>query len=207
MDSSLVALLTHLAQFFGGSLGWAIVALSLGIRVALLPLTLRLARRARRNQEIARALQPEIDALKRRFEKKPGRFLAELRALYRRHQYSPLDLPALLGSFAQLPVFALLYRAIGASLAAGGPFYWIRTLAAPDVVLNFLVLLLTGAAACYMPGQAEGARAALVAIQVLVTLLIVWQLAAGYGLYWASSSAVSLLQSLWLRREYARQTA
>lgn len=197
---------THLAQLFGGSLGSAIVALSLSIRVALLPLTVRLSRRRLRNQELARMLQPEIDELKQRFEKKPKRFLTELQALYRRHNYSPLDLPALLGSFVQLPIFALLYRAIGASLTSGGAFYWIRTLGSPDIVLNFLILLLTGAAAYYMPGAAENARATFVAIQVLATLVIVWKLAAGYGLYWASSSAVGLFQSLWLRRACARRT-
>ena len=61
MHDLLAATLTYLVQLFGGSLGYAIVALSLGIRVALLPLTIPLARRALRNQAIARALQPEID--------------------------------------------------------------------------------------------------------------------------------------------------
>lgn len=40
----------------------------------------------------------------------------------------------------------------------------------------------------------------MVFIQIAVTALIAWKLAAGLGLYWAASSAVGLGQSLWLRR-------
>src|SRR3954451_12548006 len=108
MNDLIIGLLVSLSHGFGGSLGWAIITLSMGIRVALLPLTIQLARRARRNQEIMRILQPEIEQLKKRFEKKPERFLAELRELYRKHDCSPFDLPILAGSFIQLPVFGIL---------------------------------------------------------------------------------------------------
>ena len=60
MNDSIVALLTYLTQSLG-SLGCAIITLSLGIRISLLPLTIKLARRAQRNQEMMRVLQPEIE--------------------------------------------------------------------------------------------------------------------------------------------------
>src|SRR5215212_11205386 len=127
MHDSILALLAYLAQQFGGSTGWAIVALSLGIRVALLPLTIRLSRRAMRGQAMVRRLQPELEQLKKTFEKTPERLLEETMKLYRKHGYSPFDLPAMIGMFAQLPIFAMLYRAIGATLASGERFYWIRS--------------------------------------------------------------------------------
>ena len=43
---ALEALLFILTQAFGGNLAWAIVAFSLSVRVALLPLTYRIAREA-----------------------------------------------------------------------------------------------------------------------------------------------------------------
>ena len=65
MNDLIIGLITSLSHTFGGNLGCAIIVLSLGIRVALLPLTIKLARRARRNQEIIRTLQPEIEQLKK----------------------------------------------------------------------------------------------------------------------------------------------
>jgi YidC/Oxa1 family membrane protein insertase len=199
MHNLLVATLAYLVQLFGGNLGYAIVALSLGIRVALLPLTIALARRAQRNQEILRALQPEIEELKRRFAKKPDRMWQEVSRLYRKHHYSPLDLPALAGAFAQLPVFGMLYSTIRGALTANSAFLWIRSLAAPDFLLTLAILGLTGLSAWLMPNASGNARMTMIFIQLAVTSLIVWKLAAGLGLYWASSGLVGLMQTLWLR--------
>ena len=133
MNDMIIALLASLSHSFGGSLGWAIVVLSLGIRVALLPLTISLARRARRNQEIMQRLQPEIDRLRQRYEKRPERLFEEMRKLYRQHDCSPFDIPMLVGSFIQLPIFGMLYSSIRNSLTTSGTFLWIRSLASPDV--------------------------------------------------------------------------
>lgn len=199
MNDAIVDLLGFLTQCFGGSLGLAIVTLSFGVRFALLPLSVQLARRARRNQEILRALQPEIEQLKKRFEKKPERLFAEMRELYRKHHYNPFDIPAMLAGFIQLPVFAILYRSIRSALASHSAFLWIKNLAAPDVFLTLAILFVTGLSAYLMPSASEQARYVLITIQVAVTCLIVWKLAAGLALYWVSSGTVNLFQTLWLR--------
>ncbi|HTO04712.1 MAG TPA: YidC/Oxa1 family membrane protein insertase [Opitutus sp.] len=204
MHDPILALIVYLAHQFGGSTGWAIVTLSVGIRVALLPLTIRLSRRAMRGQKIVRKLQPEVEQLKKKFEKKPERLFEETMKLYREHGYSPFDLPAMIGMFVQFPIFAMLYRAIGAALVSGERFYWIRNLASPDGWLTIVVVLLTAAGAYFVPNMSEGTRALMIAMQVGITLIIVWKLAAGYGLYWVSSSAIGLLQTLWLRG-YSKQ--
>ncbi len=203
MNDMIIVLLAALAHSFGGSLGCAIITLSLGIRVALLPLTLRLARRARRNQEIMRALQPEMEQLKKRFAKKPERLFGEMQNLYRKNDCSPFDLPTLVGSFIQLPIFGMLYGSIRASLASNSAFLWIKNLASPDALLTLAILALTGLTAYLMPSTSAQLRNTLIVIQMLVTLLIVWKLAAGLGLYWMSSSLVGVFQTLWLRHRYS----
>ena len=199
MNDMIIALLATLSHSFGGSLGCAIIVLSLGIRVALLPLTIKLARRAQRNQEIMRRLQPEIEELKKRFEKKPERFFAEMRKLYQKHDCSPFDLPTLAGSLVQLPIFAILYNSIRSSLSSSSAFLWIKNLASPDFGLTLVILFLTGLGTYLMPSASEQMKNTMIAVQVIITFLIVWKLAAGLGLYWASSSLVSLFQTLWLR--------
>jgi len=199
MPNLLAATLAYLVQVFGGSLGYAIVALSLGIRVALLPLTIKLARRSLRRQALVRALQPEIEELKRQFQKDPQRLFDEMAKLYRKHHYSPFDLPTLVGGFIQLPIFGLLYTTIRRALAADKAFLWIRDLASPDMALTLVILSLTAMSAYWMPNASENARTTIIVIQLLVTSLFVWKLAAGLGLYWASSNLVGLFQTLWLR--------
>ena len=202
MNDMIIVLLAALAHSFGGSLGCAIITLSLGIRVALLPLTLRLARRARRNQEIMRALQPEIDQLKKRFAKKPERVFEEMQKLYRKHNCNPFDLPTLVGSFIQLPIFGILYGSIRASLTSNSAFLWIKNLASSDALLTLAILTLTGLTAYLMPSNSAHMRNTLIAFQLIVTFLIIGKLAAGLGLYWMSSSLVGLFQTLWLRHRY-----
>jgi YidC/Oxa1 family membrane protein insertase len=199
MNDTIVALLAYLTQSFGGSLGWAIITLSLGIRVALLPLTMKLARRAQRNQEIMRALQPEMERLKKRFEQKPERLLEEMHRLYRKHGCSLFDVRILAGSLVQLPIFGMLYRSIRLSLTSSSAFLWIRNLASPDFYLTLLILFVTGLSVYLMPSASEQIRIKLIAVQVVVTFLIVWKLAAGLSLYWLSSSAVGVFQTVWLR--------
>jgi len=207
MSNILPPLLVHLAQCFGGSLGWAIVTLSLCIRVALLPLTFRLSRRMIKNQRIMRTMKPELEELKKRLEKKPEQMFSEMQKIYKKHGYTPFDLPALLGSFVQLPIFAFLYRAIREAISSGGPFLWIRSIASPDAALVFIILALTGTAAYVMPNGSESAKSTIVLIQVAMTCFIVWKLAAGLGLYWAASSFISLGQNLWIRSRMSRNEA
>jgi YidC/Oxa1 family membrane protein insertase len=200
MNEMLVALLTSLSHSFGGSPGCAIIVFSLGIRVALLPLTIRLARRARRNQEMMRKLQPEIERLKARFEKNPEKLFEEMGKLYRKHDCNPFDLPTLAGSLIQLPIFGMVYAAIRSSLVSGSAFLWIRNLAAPNLWLTVIILAVTGLSAGLMSSASGSTRYVLVAVQMIITFLIVWKLAAGLALYWASSSLVGLSQTLWIRR-------
>jgi YidC/Oxa1 family membrane protein insertase len=199
MNDLISALIANLSQWFGGNLGGAIIVLSLGIRVALLPLTIRLARRARRNQEIIKSLQPEIEQLKKKFEKKPERLFGEMRLLYKKHDCRLFDIPVMLGTVIQLPIFGILYSSIRTSLNAGGAFAWIKNLAVPDFYLTLVIAFLTGLSVYLMPSASEQMRNGLVVFQVVVTLLLVWKLAAGLGLYWASSSLVGIFQTLWLR--------
>ena len=72
LDWSLVvdgvrALVFAAAHLFGNSVGSGILAVSVLVRLALLPLTLRTARRAMEHQARVAALQPELTRLKKKF--------------------------------------------------------------------------------------------------------------------------------------------
>lgn len=194
------AILFALAQAYGGNLGLAIITLSLSVRLALLPFTLRLARRAQARQAMFVALQPEIRRLRARYDSNPPRLNAELHKLFRRHGYNPVDSGGLLGGVAQLPVGAGLYTAISRGLGEGGRFLWIQNLARPDAILALLTGVLTYLASILSPDVPQQARVVATLIPTLLTVYFVWNLASGVGLYWATSTAVGVLQSALVRR-------
>ncbi len=196
----LVMVLVTLSQAYGGNLGLAIITLSLVVRLALLPITLRSARRARERQARLKALEPEIEQLRRRYRSNPERLSQEMAKVYSRHGVRLSDRAGILGGLVQLPVFAGLYSAISHGIAAGGRFLWIGNLAQPDWVITIIIGVLTFAASAFNPDLPRNMRYLYTALPALLTVFLVWQFAAGLGLYWATSSSVSLLQTIMLRR-------
>lgn len=199
------AALFAISHLYGDSLGGAILTLSLVARLALLPLTLRLARRARAMQALFARMQPELERLRARHARRPEVLARETQRLFERRGYRPVGRQELLGTLVQMPVFGGLYSAVSQGLGAGGRFLWVANLARPDAIIIAIALALAGAAAAASANAgAPGGRAAVVAsvcVSVLVTALFVTRLAAGLGLYWVASGAVGLAQSLIVRRE------
>lgn len=194
----LVVALFALAQASGG-LGLAIVMFSLSVRLALLPLTLRMARRAQERQMKLLALEPMIKQLRARYRSNPQRLQTELLKLYRRHGYSPTDLRSLRDSLIQLPIVAGLYTAIKRGLGAGGQFFWISNLARPDALLALLVGTLVYFGATRNPGLPQQTRFLLALIPALLSVYAAFSVASGVSLYFAASAAVGVLETALVR--------
>jgi YidC/Oxa1 family membrane protein insertase len=93
----------------------AIIAVTLAVRLALLPLSYY----AMRGQAAQALLAPRVAELRRRYARQPDRLQRELAALYQAQTGSLLAgcLPLL----AQLPVFSVLYRLFLSPSIAGQP--------------------------------------------------------------------------------------
>jgi YidC/Oxa1 family membrane protein insertase len=148
---------TAIRPLLGAESAWfAILLLTVLVRVALLPLAIVQARGARAQL----ALQPEIAALRRRYPKRPEQLQAALRDLYRERGVSPL--PGCLPLILQLPVMWVVYRVVRAS-AFGGAFFGVplgtALVAAPPPVLLALlgVLAVTAVLSTLRSGRAASA--------------------------------------------------
>ena len=204
MNEILASVMSHLATLFDGNMGWAILALALTARLALLPLTLGLARKMLANQQKIKTLQPQVDAIKQRFAADPKKMLAAMSALYKENGAHIIDRSSIVGMLVQMPVFGLLYKAISNASLGAGPFLWMKSLASPSVAVTGIVLLLTAIAAYYFPSAGAGTATMMIVVQVLLTALILWKLSAGVGLYWVASSFVSAVQPFVLRHDRRR---
>ncbi len=198
--NNLQVLLALLTQIYEGNLGFAIITLSGAVRFALLPLTLWIARRAQLRQRILQALQPQLERLKARHANNPDRLARETFKLYKNNGIGFVDLKSIGGSVLQMPVMLALYSAIKKGLGVGKKFFWIRDLARPDFILGLLVAALTLIMTLVAPSLQSQTRFIMLLIPAIVTLVIVSQLSAGVGLYWAASNAVGLIQSALLHR-------
>ena len=200
------ATILGVAQVCNGSVGAAVILVSFAIRLALLPLTLRLARRAREHQRRLRELQPELERVQRRYAKDPAPLWRKTAAVYRRHGVKPVDGRGMLGGLAQAPLFIALYSALRRGLGEGR-FLWIPNTSLANSVLTVLVALLTGLSMLSSPSP-ESARNAQIVTAVLITATPLWFLGSTSALFALSTGAgslVGILQGWILRRDEHRR--
>jgi len=203
---ALVALLIALTQASGGQLGLGIIAFTVLVRIVMAPLAWAQLRSARANKDALRELQPDLEALKRRYAKDPRRLQAEMLKLQRERGINPALGCAL--SLAQLPVGIGLWYALrqGISrLAKSARFLWIPDLSRPDpwLILPLLAGLTTWLLQRLSPGNPEAQAQTGALLQIVLPLLVTlmaWKLAAGLSLYWATGN----LFDLGLRYAFAR---
>ncbi len=98
----------------GHEIGWAIVALTILVKLVLYPFSVTQIKQQRAMQE----LQPKIDEIRERLKGDQEAQGRELMALYSREKVNPAAscLPLLI----QLPIFIGLYQALSRGLNAGG---------------------------------------------------------------------------------------
>ena len=77
------------------------------------------------------------------------------------------------------------------------------TRARPDIGLALVVTALTYVVALLSPQIGSQARWIVIGMPVVMTLVFLMRMSAGYGLYWGTSIIVGGVQSLMLRRHAA----
>jgi len=126
----LQTLLHMLAVDWGLGAGLAVIALTLAVRAALMPLTWSLACRSIARQAKISSLEPQLRAIRERHPDDPRAQMLETVELYRRHGLNVADGKGMLGSLVQLPVIYGLYQALRGGMSSAA-FLWIRDLARP----------------------------------------------------------------------------
>jgi YidC/Oxa1 family membrane protein insertase len=122
-----------------GNMGWAIIGLTLTIKLVLFPL----AYKSYVSMSKMKLLQPEMEKIKERSGDDRMKFQQEVMALYKKEKVNPASgcLPILL----QIPIFFSLYKVIFVTIELRhAPFIgWIKDLSAPDPtsILNLFGLL------------------------------------------------------------------
>ena len=194
------AALFSLSVVFGGNMGMAIAFVSVTFRVALLPLTLRMAHRSVETQAALRKLEPQLSGLRKKYKDDPGRIWKGTARLHRKHGIRLLDGTRFATLVVQFPLFLGVFAAVRRGLTTAGQFLWIKDLTKPDMALAFICAALTGLSAAMGANVSEQQRFATPVIPVGLTLLFLLRMASGIAIYTFASGWVGFLQSFLVRR-------
>lgn len=202
---TLDAALALLAANFGLSEALTIILLTLMVRLSLLPVSLTSACRMQRNKEAMERVKPQLETLRQTLQDQPRELATQTLALYREHGIVFMDKLSLLNLVSQsvfgIGIFQSLSRTVFQS-----KFLWIASLAKPDLWLTVLVTVLMLLGMALMPGATHDTSMLLMlAVPVVVSVVAVAALPSALGIYWATSNAVTLLQTLALRGLLARR--
>ena len=195
--------------------GWAIVVLTLLVRVVLLPLSRKSQQSMRKMSE----LQPRMKEINEKYKDEPQKRQAETMRLYAENHVNPLSscLPMLI----QLPVFIALFTVLRSSVELRfAPWLWVADLSAPEGLfkewfpfggLNILPVAMAATMtlqSLLTPSAGDPKQQRMMAVMMPVMMLFMfYSMPAALCLYWSVSQALAILGLWWARRGGARAPA
>ncbi len=193
--------------------GWAIVLLTILIRIILFPLGQVGFKSMRQMQKIA----PKINELKEKYKNDKERLYKETTNLYRTYKINPLGgcLPILL----QIPIFIALYEVLLSAIELRqAPFlWWIKDLSVPDSIgtinlmgfqLGIHILPLIMGVTMFLqqlltPTTADQTQAKMLLwIMPIMLTVLFWGFPAGLVLYWTVNNIFSIGQQYYILKKY-----
>lgn len=183
-----------------GNWGWAIIMLTVLVKLLTLPLT----QKQYKSMAGMKKIQPKMKALQEKYKDDKLKLQQEMMALYKAHNVNPLAgcLPIVL----MMPIYIALYRTIYSSVELyqadlGG---WIHDLSQPD---PFYILPIALGAMMFIQSKLSptaGDQAQQKIIMYLMpgifTLMMLF-LPAGLVLYIAANTIMGLIQQYWLLKK------
>lgn len=200
---AILSVMIFLEQFIP-NYGLVILVLSALVKVVFHPLTAVSMRSMRAMQKV----QPEIERLRKKYEKDPQKMNQAVFDLYKQHKVNPVGgcLPLII----QMPVLFALYQVFLHALELRqAPFVgWINDLSAPDQLfavfgfpIRVLPLIMYGSAVLQQRMTPTDPRQVMTMHLMNVFLLVIfYNLPSGLVLYWTVTNLLTALQQYLVNR-------
>ncbi|KOS63333.1 membrane protein insertase YidC [Lysinibacillus agricola] len=205
-----------LLEFFGntifsGSYGLAIIAITVLIRLVLMPIMLKNYRQQQTMKTKMDAFKPEMEAVQKKMKEAKTKeeqmqHQQEMMALYQKHGINPLNMGCL-PMLIQMPIIMGLYFSILYSAdVKSHEFLWF-SLGSPDIVMTIiagLVYLVQARVSLWtVPEQQKAQMKMFIYISPIMIVFISMSSMAALPLYWSVSGALLILQTYIGRRYYS----
>lgn len=195
-----------LSKFYAmvGNWGWAIVLLTILIRLILSPLTYK----AMVSMNKLKDLAPKMQEIREKYKNDPQKMQAQVMDLYRKHGANPMGgcLPMLL----QIPVFFAIYRVLlNAIELQGAPWIlWIDNLAVKDPY--FILPIIMGAAMFIQQrltptNFTDPMQEKIMKFLPVIFIFFFMTFPAGLTLYWCVNNIFALVQQIIINKMFKRK--
>jgi len=187
-----------------GNWGWAIILMTILIKLAFY----KLSESSCRSMARMRELMPKMQALKERYADDKKKLQQATMDLYKQEKINPMNLGGCLPMLIQIPFFiALYYVLMGAVELRHAPFiFWIHDLSAydPYYVLPILMGLSMVMQQRLNPTSADPMQAKMMMFMPVVFTIFFLKFPAGLVLYWFVSNLLSILQQWYINKTLAK---
>ncbi|RMD99496.1 MAG: membrane protein insertase YidC [Deltaproteobacteria bacterium] len=197
-----------------GNYGVAIILLTILVRMALYPLAAKSFRSMKKMSEDMKKIQPQLERVKEKYyETDRQRYQREVMEVYKRNNVNPVGcIGSLAPTLLQIPVFIGLYYALyNAIELRHAPFVlWIQDLSAKDPLLITPILM---GISMYLSQKltptttTDPMQKKMMTIMPIIFTFMFLGLPSGLILYWLVSNIVSIAQTYWMNKQYAREEA
>ena len=189
-------------------LGFAIILLTLLVRVVLFPIFYR----GTKDQTLLQHLQPHVKQIQLDHKDDKELQAKKLMELYAKHKVNPFSGFLLL--LVQLPIFIALFRIFTNELGSDA-FSSTMFLGGMDLSEKSLVLTILAAGAQYVQGKLSAPKTkdtgdknpmasfgkTMIYIGPAITIVILMNLPAAIGLYWLASTLFSVAQQVYINKK------
>jgi YidC/Oxa1 family membrane protein insertase len=196
-------LLLKFIHGFTGNWGWAIIIMTILIKLVFYPLNAK----AGRSMAQMKVLQPKMEKLKELYGEDRAKLNQAMMELYRTEKINPLG--GCLPIVVQIPVFIALYWVLLASIELRhAPWIgWIHDLSAPD---PFFILPVIYAASMLIqtrinPQPADPVQAKVMLIMPVMFSIFFLFFPSGLVLYWVVQNLLSIVQQWHINRTLAAE--
>jgi len=188
-------------KFFFGlvhNYGWAIIIITVIIKLIFAPLTHKSQKSMKRLQK----LQPHMAELKEKYKGDPQKMNMEMMDLYKKHKVNPMG--GCLPMVIQIPVFVALYNVLNNSIELRhAPFmWWLTDLSAKDPY--YILPILMGVSMLVMqkmtPTSLDSTQNRIMMVMPVVMTFMFINLPCGLVLYFTISNLLSMAQQVYINK-------
>ena len=195
----------QLADLFGGSYGLSIIAITLAVRLIILPLNLSQSKKSIIQQEKMALIKPEMDEVQKKQKaavtaEEKAAAQQELMSLYKDNNMSMLGGIGCLPLLIQMPIFTAMFQAISLSKEIGSSTFLGFSLGDQNIALAIaagaVYFVQSYVSMIGLPDEQKKQMRTMMYVSPIMILMVSFTSPAGLGLYWFVGGIFAVFQTL-----------
>lgn len=195
----------QLADLFGGSYGLAIIAITLIVRLIILPLNLNQSKKSIVQQEKMALIKPEMEEVQKKQKaavtpEEKAAAQQELMSLYKDNDMSMLGGVGCLPLLIQMPIFTAMFQAINLSGEISNSTFLGFSLGDQNIALAIaagaVYFVQSYVSMIGLPDEQKKQMRTMMYVSPLMILMVSFTSPAGLGLYWFVGGIFAVFQTV-----------